>query len=239
MEDGTTIAVADPEANYLRWRMEFHDLSDLESASLVNFFTVTHGNQRTFTFLDPTANLLQASEDFSSSAWTSRGLAFDAAVADPLGTTKASRVLNNSPTTQTLGQATQVPGLAQACFSVYLWSANPTSVTLTRSAGTQSQSVAAAVTAVWQRFSLSGSLAAAPDNSTFGIAFPAGAAVEVLGPQVDAQVTPSTYVMSTGQSGVYTNARFDMPQLDVIATGPNRSACVVYVRVNLTNGESL
>jgi hypothetical protein len=239
MEDGTTIAVADPEANFLRWRMEFRDLSDQESASLVNFFTATQGNQLAFTFLDPTANLLQASEDFAASGWASGGLAFNAAVADPFGTSKASRVHNSSSAMQTLRQTTQVPGLAQVCFSVYLRAASPTGVTLTRSAGTQSQGVAAAVTAAWQRFYLSGSLAGASDNSTFAIAIPAGAVVEVFGPQVDAQVTPSMYVMSTSQNGVYTNARFDMPQLDLVATGPNRSACAVYVRTNFTAGESL
>ena len=72
-------------------------------------------------------------------------------------------------------------------------------------------------------------------NSLTGV--PAGAALEIFGPQVDAQVNPSAYVVSTGLSNVIPNARFDMKQIDVTATGPNRSTCVVSIRSNLPTGE--
>ncbi len=238
MEDGTIIALADVAANFLAWKMAYRDLSDQEAAALRSFFAATQGNLQPFLFLDPAVNLLLWSEDFSQSAWETAGLTFDTAVADPLGTARASRAHNNSAANLTIAQQTQIPGASQLCFTVYLRSDAPVAVALTRSAGSHFQTVnAAACAGIWQRFCLSGSFSSVTDSSRFAISVPAGATVELFGPQIDAQVTPSQYVTSAGRTGVYSMARFDMTQMDVVATGPNRNACVVSVRCNLPTGE--
>jgi hypothetical protein len=234
MEDGTTIALADQAANYLRWRIAFQDLSDQEAGTISSFFAATQGNLLPFLFLDPTANLLLWSDDFSQGVWDSAGVTIDTATADPMSGMSAVRAHNSSAIDLTIAQDTQIPGLAQVCFSVYLRALTPTIAELARTAGIQSQSETAAVTNTWQRFYLSGNFPAATDPSQFSITVPAGALLYIFGPQVDSQVTPSTYVMSAGPtSNVYATARFDMSQLDVVATGPNRNSCVVFVRCNL------
>ncbi len=238
MEDGTTISLADRAANYLRWRIAFQDLSDDETRALCSFFAATQGNLLPFLFLDPTANLLLCSEDYSQQVWNNGGLTFDVAIVDPLGGTHAARAHNDAARDLTISQLTQVPGLAQVCFSVYLRAAAASTVLLTRTAGTQSQVAQAAVSDTWQRFYLSGSLPGVCDVSQFAITVAAGTSLELFGPQLDAQMTPSTYITAGGgNSGVYANARFDIKQLDAIVTGLNRNACVVIVRCNLPTGE--
>jgi hypothetical protein len=90
----------------------------------------------------------------------------------------------------------------------------------------------------WKRFFLSGVMPEPGDVSNYGVLIPAGASIEIFGPQVDAQTYPSAYVRSEHRSGVYANARFAMPELEIVATGPNQNACVVHVRANIPAGDS-
>jgi len=237
MEDGTIIRLADTSATYLRWKVMLQDLSDQEAKSLTDFFSATQGNLQAFLFLDPTANLLLWSQDFSQNAWQTAGVTFDPAIADPLGGLDAVRAHNQSAATLSVAQQTQIPGSIQTCFSVYLRAATPATITLMQSAGNHAQSASAAVTTMWQRVHVSGVLPGVTDTLKVAISMPADTSVEIFGPQLDAQVTPSRYVTSTGWSGVCTNARFDAAQIDRIATGPNRNTCVAFIRCNLPGGE--
>ena len=50
---------------------------------------------QTFTFLDPAGNLLARERDFGAAAWTNGALiALTPGISDPLGTTRATRVIN-------------------------------------------------------------------------------------------------------------------------------------------------
>jgi hypothetical protein len=237
MEDGTIIALADTCATYLRWKIMLQDLSDQEAKSFTDFFAATQGNLLPFLFVDPTANLLVWTGDFSQSAWQTAGLTFDLALSDPLGGTGAVRAHNQSAAVLSVAQGSQIPGSVQTCFSVYLRTDAPATVTLTLSAGNSSQSAPFTVTTTWQRFYVSRIFPGLTGLLQFAVTIPANTSVELFGPQVDAQVTPSCYVATTGQSGVYASARFDGAQIDRIATGPNRNTCVVFIRCNLPAGE--
>ena len=237
MENGTIIALADRSATYLRWKIVLHDLSDQEAKSLTDFFAATQGSLQSFLFLDPTTNLLVWSEDFSQNAWETAGVTFERTVADPFGGSNAARADNRSAATLNVAQQSQIPGSVQTCFSVYLRANAPVTVTLTQSAGNGSRSMAATVPTTWQRFYVSGMFPGVTASLRFAITIPAGTSVELFGPQVDAQVTPSRYVASTGWSGVCTSARFDGAQMDRIAAGPNRNTCVAFIRCNLPGGE--
>jgi hypothetical protein len=237
MEDGTIITLADSSATYLRWKLILQDLSDQEARTLTDFYAAAQGNLLPFLFLDPTANLLLWSADFSQSAWQTAGVTFDVALADPVGGTSAVRTHSQSGAALSITQGSQIPGSVQTCFSVYLRADAPATVTLKQSAGNLSRSVSATLTAAWQRFYVSGVYPAATDLQQFSISVPADTPFEIFGPQVDAQVTPSCYVATTGRSGVYAAARFDGAQIDRIATGPNRNTCVVFIRCNLPAGE--
>ena len=237
LEDGTVIALADRFANYIQWRMIYRDLTDREAGSLSDFFSATQGNLQPFLFLDPTANLLQSSSDFTRNPWLSDGIRFDSAAADPFGGAGAFRANNNSSTDLSVAQDTRIPGAAQVCFSVYLRGNSSVVSSLTRTAGSQSATTPVNITTKWQRVYLSDCLPNVNDLSRFAIVIPSGTAIEMFAPQVDAQISPSTYVASSNSCGVFTNARFDMKQLTIIATGPNRNACAVSVRCNLPAGD--
>jgi hypothetical protein len=237
MEDGTTISLADTSANYLRWKLSLQDLADQEAISFTNFFAATQGQLQPFLFLDPTANLLVWSQDFTQSAWVSPGITFDSAVADPFGGTGAVRAHNQTTATLSVLQQTQIPASIQTCFSLYMRSDTPLQTALAQSVDSQSQTVSAGVTTVWQRFYVSGVFTGVTDSLRYVIQVPAGTSIELFGPQVDAQVTPSRYIATAGSSGVYPNARFDADHIDRIATGPNRNTCVMFIRCNLPGGE--
>jgi hypothetical protein len=237
MEDGTVIALADSAATYLRWKVMLQDLSDQEAKSLTDLFAATQGSLFPFLFLDPTANLLLWSGDFSQSAWQTAGVTFDLALADPLGGNCAVRAHNQSAGALSIVQQTQIPGSVQGCFSVYLRADTLVTVTLSLAAGSQSRNATAVVMTTWQRYSVSGVFPGVTDALQFGIHLPAATSVQLFGPQVDAQPAASRYIASSGRSGVYANARFDGSQIDRIATGPNRNTCVMFIRCNLPVGE--
>src|SRR6476646_7257845 len=67
--DGREIKLADTAASSIDWQITFQELIDDEMASLRDFFVSTEGSLGTFTFLDPTDNLLAWSEKFDEPVW--------------------------------------------------------------------------------------------------------------------------------------------------------------------------
>ena len=210
MDDGTIISLADTSATYLRWKIILEDLSDQEATSLTNFFGSTQGNLQPFLFLDPTANLLIWSEDFTQSAWAKAGVTFDFTVADPFGGTSSVRAHNQTASALNVAQQSQIPGSVQTCFSVYMRADTPATVVLTQCAGPHSQSLPASVSSDWQRFYISGAFPGVTDALQFAIQLPVGTSAELFGPQVDAQVIAVPLRCYCGVvRSVCTNARFD------------------------------
>src|SRR5580658_10401293 len=88
LSDGSTIVFTDPNAAANAWEMHASGLTAAEWNAIEALFQAASGSWQTFTFLDPTGNLLLQSEDFGASAWTNGPLlALTTGVADPLGTT--------------------------------------------------------------------------------------------------------------------------------------------------------
>jgi len=240
MEDGTLLAMADGSAYFLKWRIELKDLSDQEATVLTDFFAETQGNLRPFVFLDPTTNLLLWTEDFTKAAWTTSGVTLNPSAADPYNGSRATRVINATSSSQSITQVTQIPGLSQTCFSIFLRSASPIPVTLVRTAGSQTASIEVEAASDWTRVSLSNCCSLATDSSRYGINIPGGSTLEVFGPQVDGQKNASPYLPNNqSTANVFPNARFDMNQLDITAVGPNRNACVLEIRSRIPAGEPL
>jgi hypothetical protein len=67
--DGTVIKLADPGAAIVEWQLKYAALSDAELATLLQFFAAAEGTLNNFTFVDPTANLLAWSNEFSNAVW--------------------------------------------------------------------------------------------------------------------------------------------------------------------------
>src|SRR5437868_12266525 len=67
--DGREIKLADLAAWNIDWQLTFRELIDDEMALLQDFFESMEGSLGTFTFLDPTQNLLEWSEKFDEATW--------------------------------------------------------------------------------------------------------------------------------------------------------------------------
>ena len=62
--DGSTVVFADPDAAAMAWELHASGLTLAEWNAIEALFQATSGMWQTFTFLDPTGNLLLQSEDF-------------------------------------------------------------------------------------------------------------------------------------------------------------------------------
>ena len=110
------------------------------------------GRLQTFTFVDPSGNLLVWSEDFSQTAWQkSTLLQCQPGADDPLGSQRATSLTNVGPGSLSLAQSIAIPDSYLCCFSCFVSSPVQTNVTMTRGSASESFSVSEA----WQRVFLS------------------------------------------------------------------------------------
>jgi hypothetical protein len=72
--DGRTDVFADPDAAITAWELRATGLTLAEWNAIEALFQATSGMWQTFTFLDPTGNLLAQSENFGAAAWTNGAL---------------------------------------------------------------------------------------------------------------------------------------------------------------------
>lgn len=218
--DGRTVRLADPAAEITEWRLEYTELNEEEAAALREFFAECEGTLRGFTFVDPTGNLLAWSEKLDEAVWT-RGplLTLTEAIADPFGGTRAARLSNTGGAPQSISQTLAAPAEYQYCFSAYVRSAVPVTVTMLSGSGRAERTVMNE----WGRITF-----ARAGEATFGLELPAGAVVEVYGLQAEPQPAASGYKASTS-GGVYENARLRDDALAMTATGVEQHSCTVNI----------
>src|ERR1700689_1884404 len=70
LPSGYTIRMADTGAQKVQWQLRYSGLSDGELSAIQSLFVAAQGQLNTFTFLDPTDNLLMWSEDWTQAVWT-------------------------------------------------------------------------------------------------------------------------------------------------------------------------
>src|ERR1700682_2104067 len=86
LPSGDNIRMTDPGIATVRWRLQYAGLTDGERSSIEQLFEAAEGQLTTFTFLDPTDNLLLWSDDYTKSVWTVDPLLnVTTGSADPLG----------------------------------------------------------------------------------------------------------------------------------------------------------
>src|SRR5580698_1890852 len=150
--DGSTVVFADPDAAATGWELHASGMTLAEWTAVETLFLATSGMWQTFTFLDPTGNLLEQSEDFSAGAWTNGALIeLTTGVVDPLGTTRATGVINAGGVAESVAQTLAVPGTFHYCLSVWARTIATSSVTLTISTTGGSASKTFALTGSWAR----------------------------------------------------------------------------------------
>ena len=120
LADGGADVFSDPDAARVGWEMRMRGLTRGEWDAIEALFDQTAGGWKTFTFLDPAGNLLAWSEDLTDGVWVKAPLLVLAAgIADPLGTSRATRVTNTAQTTGGAIQTLAAPADYQYCLSVW------------------------------------------------------------------------------------------------------------------------
>lgn len=225
LADGRSDLFGDAAAASLAWEMRIKGMTAAEWNAVQAVFVAASGRWQTFTFLDPVGNLLEQSENFGVSPWVNAALIqLTTGVADPLGTTRATRVVNAGAAAESVVQALNVPATYQYCLSVWARTIGGSRVTLAIGSSWKTF----ALTAQWQRISFAGS------GTTFGAQLDAGASVDLFGMQVEAQMGPSDYKMTTARGGVYERARFADDRLTATAQGTDIYDAVIRI-VNTEN----
>lgn len=216
--DGSTVVFSDPDAALTAWEIRAKGLTLAEWNAIDALFAAVSGQWETFTFLDPAGNLLSESEDLGAGAWSNGALiALTQGIADPFGTSRATRVVNGGIAAESVAQTLGVPGNFRYCISVWARTAAGSSVTLTASTTGASAALSFALSGAWARIVLPVNLGQSTASVTFGAQLVAGASVDLFGMQVEAQVGASDYKMTGVSGGVFSGARFDGDGLSVTA----------------------
>ena len=231
LPDGSLVLRTGTARARVSWELCYRGLSVAEWTALEGLFSVVQGRFGTFTFVDPTDNLLASTEDFTASAWASDPLLHvNQGVHDPLGGTAAVTLSNTGQAPQRLMQSLSGPSWFQYCFSVYVRAdTSPSPIYLIRSSAGSEAKQAVSASANWTRVSASGTEAHRDDSVRFGFEVPAGSSVMVFGPQVETQSCAGVYKSKADPSGVYSNSRFDHDELVQTTDVSGYSATTVQV----------
>ena len=228
--DAHAYKLADSRATRLEWELPLAGLTDGEWNAIQSLFAACEGRLRPFTFLDPAGNLLSSSEDLTASDWQRDPLLeVTAGVADPFDGTRAFQIVNTAQEEQGFTQSLDIPSDYHYCFSLYVRSSAPTTVTLLRYAGTTPAGEDRTVGPAWARYTSAGKLTAAGVGLRVGLRLPPGATVEVFGPQAEAQPGASRYQPTAGPGGVYPQARFDMDALMLTTHAREQHAATIRI----------
>ncbi len=229
--DGRTVVFADPNGAALSWELHASGLTGAEMNAIETLFQAASGMWQTFTFLDPTANLLLQSEDLAAAAWTNGGLIeLTAGLDDPLGTSRATRVVNAGGAPEAVAQVLAVPGNFHYCLSAWARSSGGSTVTLQQSTAGGSVARTFTLTAQGRGISASGNCGqSAPVSVTFEAQLAAGATVDLFGMQVEAQLGASDYKQTGARGGVFGKARFAEDSITVTAQGTDVYDAVVKI----------
>ncbi len=220
--------MADPGAGLVRWQLQYSSLTDNEWNAIEQLFESAEGRLNTFTFLDPTDNLLMWSEDWTQPVWTADPLVQVVLnIQDPFGGNNAIQITNTSQATGRILQATSGPSGFQYCFSVYVRSDSPATADLVMTSQGRDSLYAISTGPGWNRVVASATLPVQLDGIGFGVQLPAGARIDAFGPQVEAQLAAGPYKKNIDRGGVYSATRFDSDSLVRSTAAPNQNSCTV------------
>jgi len=223
--DGSSIKSGDPGAETIEWQLAYSGMSDEELSALAQFHAAMEGSLNEFTFLDPNGNLLAWSEDLKNAVWSADSyLSLSGASEDPWGGTNGWHIGNSGAGAQSLMQTLNTPGQYTYCFSVYGRGTQPTTVTLLFGTRRTEREL----NTTWGRVSISGQGDPAASAIVFGLEVPAGSAVDIFGPQVEAQQVASAYKTAT-TGGIFENARFRDDAFTFTTTDVNRHSATVSI----------
>jgi hypothetical protein len=215
------ILYPDTQAARLLWELSYTSLSTAEVEAIQSHFSKCLGRFHAFTFIDPTDNMLLSSSDLSALAWqTSSLIQITPGASDPDGGSSAFTVTNTGQASQLISQTLNVPASYRYCFSLYVNSDMPSTITLVRSGSSADDRASVPVQPSWSRIVSSGRLNDSGGLFTVAISLAAGQRVKLYGPQLEAQVSPSRYRSTAQTGGVYSNAHWAIDELTIVAEAP-------------------
>ncbi|MGA3023972.1 MAG: hypothetical protein ABSF98_04305 [Bryobacteraceae bacterium] len=225
LSDGSIIQMSDVGFARVGWTLKFTDLAADEAQALQSLFQSAEGRLNTFSFVDPSANLLCWSEDLTRPSWSTDPQLALSGVQDAFGGASGTQITNGAAVAQSISQTTNAPAALQYCFSAYLRSDGPTQVTFEIGGAAV---VTASVSGTWQRWEAV-STGGTGQQAVFGLSIPAGLTVQVCGLQTEAQPAAGVYKSTTDTGGVFPNSRFDQDSMDITATEAGFFACNVRI----------
>jgi hypothetical protein len=227
--DGTGSKLADPGWSGVEWALELKALTTEEWDAIEKLFHHVEGRLGTFTFLDPTDNLIRWSEDLDSTAWWKDSLLhLTPGIPDPLGLTRATKITNSSLSTLAIRQTLPIPGWFRYCFSLFVRGGAADASVFLRTAGvTHKQQFRAGPT--WFRVEHAVNARDQNEGVDFGLEVGAGQSLEVFGFQVESQAGASGYKRTTSRSGIYPAASFLDDVLTVRTDDPGLYSCGVRI----------
>ncbi len=223
--DGVMFKLADTNAAAVEWTLQFTTLSDDESNALALLHDNVEGQLGSFTFLDPTDNLLLWSEKLDPIGLVRANsfLTIAGGVADPDGGTSATQLSNTGSAALSAQQIVNGPGWFQYAFSVQVRSDSNQAGDFDsiHRDGRLSRRHSTSVR-YWTRIVLSGNFAGTDESVTFGIQLPPGGSVRaVWGPGGGAARSVRLQADAVDSAGVYPNGAIPGRQpLDHRLTGP-------------------
>ena len=212
MADGSALKLTDADAFEVRWELRYRGLSDAECTALETFFTECEGRLKSFTFFDPTGNLLAHSDDLSKGVWQVDGL---------VRVDEGSRLTNTGQVWQGIAQAVAAPEWFTWCFSASVQGAG--AVRLSIGSLVSQYGVPAAGETVW----CSGALPGDAEEITCRLEIAPGETVEVSRLSLHAQPMPGAYRRTAQFTGIFAETRFDDDRLVVTADGPDNHSTTV------------
>jgi len=225
--DGREIKLADLSASSIDWALTFEELVDGEINALRDFFVSMEGSLGTFTFLDPTDNLLAWSEKLDEDVWQKDALLqLSNDISDPVGGSSAFHLANPAGAPLRLRQTLNAP--AGFYYSLSIWARDAQSGVVTLVRG--EERITQPIEPDWNRLTFTGASASEDESVEFGVEIAPGASVDLFGAQVEAQIGASNYKRTSSRNGIYPMTRFAQDGLALSTIGPGRHGCVVQLR---------
>jgi hypothetical protein len=227
--DGRLRSYYDGNAGRVGWVLQYEGLNDAERGAIDTLFKECEGRLQDFVFLDPAANLLRWSEDYSQNIWVRDPLlTLQSEIDDPWGTARATRIANPGAAEQRIAQSITASGTLQYCFSAYI-SAPWQRFRLRIDSGGVVTEREFTGSNPWRRYSVSAKPNSNAETVTFNLMLEAGQQAHVAGLQAEAQVAPGGYRRTNSRCGVYLKARFAEDELAWTQQAPNNNAAEIRI----------
>ena len=226
--DGRLRSFYDGNAGRVGWVLQYEGLTDAERSAIDSLFAQCEGRLQDFVFLDPAANLLRWSENYSQSVWTADPLiTMQSAPDDPWGTTRATLITNNGGTSQGIRQTINASGTLQYCFSGFFGGTGKFKLRIDSGGVVVEREFRPP--GAWKRYSVAAQPGSNAETVTFSLVLDPLETVKVTGLQTDAQPAPGGYRRTTSRSGLYLKARFAEDELAWTQQAPNNNAVEIRI----------